>query len=139
MSLSCLNSPDSFYYVCGKFTSKPQKRSVSAYIQKVYLAYFGCHLGDQNRVWAPHIICTVCYYRSSKWWQGKRDSMPFGVPMIWREPKNHSDDCYFCLVKVHGYTYKQREKNILAKFAISHLTCQAQQCYSCPKATKCTS
>ena len=32
----------------------------------------------------------------------------FGVPMVWREPKNHSDDCYFCSVNVSGLTSKTR-------------------------------
>jgi hypothetical protein len=26
----------------------------------------------------------------------------FGVPMMWREPKNHHDDCYFCMVNTKG-------------------------------------
>ena len=37
--------------------------------------------------------------------------MPFAIPMIWREPKNHVDDCYFCLTKVKGFSAKNR-KNI---------------------------
>ena len=29
--------------------------------------------------------------------------------MVWREPRNHEDDCYFCTVKVKGYNAKTRK------------------------------
>lgn len=32
------------------------------------------------------------------WYQGQKRSMKFAVPRIWREPKDHVTDCYFCVV-----------------------------------------
>ena len=34
--------------------------------------------------------------------------MRFGVPMVWREPKHHHDDCYFCMVDMS--VWNQRKK-----------------------------
>ena len=44
-----------------------------------------------------------------QWTKGKKKSMRFGVLMIWREQKNHSDDCYSCTCKVKGYSSKTRK------------------------------
>ena len=29
--------------------------------------------------------------------------MPFAVPRVWREQKNHHDDCYFCMIDITKY------------------------------------
>ncbi|GFW60397.1 uncharacterized protein TNCV_942641 [Trichonephila clavipes] len=34
----------------------------------------------------------------------------FETPMIWREPQNHHDDCYFCVVKINGINSGNRNK-----------------------------
>ncbi|GFW91207.1 putative transposable element [Trichonephila clavipes] len=34
----------------------------------------------------------------------------FETPMIWREPQNHRDDCYFCVAKINGINPGNRNK-----------------------------
>jgi hypothetical protein len=35
--------------------------------------------------------------------------MPFAIFMLWREQKNHYDDCYFCMVNLAGYNKKNKK------------------------------
>ena len=39
--------------------------------------------------------------------------MKFGVPMNWREQKDHSNDCYFCQQDYTGYTTAKKKKQIV--------------------------
>jgi hypothetical protein len=66
-------------------------------------------LGDQDKSWAPHKVCYVCVEDLRKWSKGKKKAFRFGVLLIWREPKNHSDDCYFCCCDAKGYTCKNKK------------------------------
>ena len=66
-------------------------------------AYFGMRLGDQDKQWAPHKVCKNCTDTLRLWTQGKIKPMRYGVPMLWRSPKNHHDDCYFCMVNMSGW------------------------------------
>jgi len=107
---SCTNHPDNFCYVCGRYTQKDQQRSISTAVKMkaAYFHYFGCKVGDQEQSWAPHICCTSCHTALNQWLVGKRASMPFAVPMIWREPQNHHDDCYFCCTNIAGFNKKNK-------------------------------
>lgn len=106
----CRSSPNSFCYICGNYVVKKQKRNITTFVKKVYFAYFGVKLGDQDKAWAPHTVCCICIEELRQWSQGKKKSFRFGVPMIWREPRNHIDDCYFCLTNVEGYNLKNKKE-----------------------------
>lgn len=109
MPRECVNSPGSFCYICGKIVFSAQKRPLTAVVKKAYELYFGVKVGDQDKPWAPHQCCNTCPVTLRKWINGKDVSMPFAVPMVWREPKDHVNDCYFCLTpRASGMTNKKK-------------------------------
>jgi len=67
-------------------------------VKKAYHFYLGCKISDQDKSGAPHICCRKCATNLSQCLNGKRHAMPFAVPMVWREPSNHTTDCYFYMV-----------------------------------------
>lgn len=83
--------------------------AVSQLIQKRYHDYFKLKLGDQDKSFAPHVICKGCNSNLSSWEKQKIRKLPFSIPMIWREQKNHTNDCYFCLVNVTGINKRFRK------------------------------
>ena len=105
----CKSSPDCFCYVCGQFTVAKQRLQVNDFVKKAYYAYFDMKLGDQDKAWAPHIVCKTCVETLRQWTKGTK-AMSFGIPMIWREPRNHVDDCYFCITLTQGFTNKSKHK-----------------------------
>ena len=104
----CLNDPNNFCYICGLFTPQTLKKPISKNVRINYRNYFKCPLGDQDKYWAPHLACQSCVNHLNEWARGKRASgLPFAIPMIWREPKDHSD-FYFCLCDITGITIRTR-------------------------------
>ena len=78
-------------------------------MKAAYFYYFGCKVGGQDQSWAPHICCRSCHTALTQWLVGKRESMPFAVPMIWHELHNHLDDCYFCCTSIAGFNKKNKD------------------------------
>ena len=56
----CSDDPNVLYYICGDYTVKEQRKPITDFIKKAYFAYFGIRLGDQDKSWAPHIVCKTC-------------------------------------------------------------------------------
>ena len=89
----CLNKANSFCYVCGDFTTVAQRRTITSLLRTAYFHYFDCKISDQDKSWAPHFCCKPCYNGLTAWFNGKKAAFNFAVPMVWREPRNHADDC----------------------------------------------
>ena len=106
----CLNKANSFCYVFGDFTTVAQRRTITSLLRTAYFHYFDSKIGDQDKSWTPHICCKPCYYGITAWFNGKKAAFNFAVPMVWRELRNHADDCYFCLTNITGFKTSSRKK-----------------------------
>ena len=80
---SCQNRPDIFCYICVEYTLVPNRNPVTTFMKQTYHAYFGMKLRDQDKSWAPHVVCKSYTECLCQW------SLKFGIPMVWREPRNH--------------------------------------------------
>ena len=60
-------------------------------------------IGDQHKPWAPHIICGSFISNPEEWLRGSGKVMSFAVPIIRKEPHNHHDDCYVCMINILKY------------------------------------
>jgi len=56
---SCLLHSDVFCYICGEYTLKASRKPISEFVRRAYVSYFGVKLGDQDKPWAPHIVCKL--------------------------------------------------------------------------------
>lgn len=108
MSQKCFNKPDSFCYVCGELTFISQRRKFTPLIEKCYLDYFGFPVRHQDKSWVPHICCVTCVRLLLGWAKQEPRHLPSGIPMIWAEPKDHVNNCYFCLIQTKGVTTKSK-------------------------------
>ena len=96
--------------MCGDFTTVAQRRTITSLLRTTNFHYFDCKIGDQDKSWAPNICCKPCYNGLTAWFNGKKAAFNFAVPMVWREPRNHADDCYYCLTNITGFNVSSRKK-----------------------------
>ncbi|XP_076334606.1 uncharacterized protein LOC143238343 [Tachypleus tridentatus] len=81
--------------------SRQERKSTltaSAKMCEEYKAYFGMFVGDQDKPWTPHFTCEHCKKTLEGWYRGEKRALRFAIPRIWREPTDHSSNCYVCMV-----------------------------------------
>jgi hypothetical protein len=96
----CLTNPNVFCYIGGNHVVLKQRTDITDFVKKVYYVYFKVKLGYQDKWWSPHKVCRYCVEGLRFWMTGKKKRLSFAIPMMWREPTKHHNDCYFCLVNV---------------------------------------
>lgn len=113
MSMSrntCRNNPNYFCNICGKYTVKKIRLDVSDYVKQVYFENFGFSFDTRNKPWVPNVVCKPYIEALRLWENQKRPHFKYQTPMIWREPTNHDNDCYFCAVNFNGINKTNRSK-----------------------------
>jgi len=77
----CLNNPNLFCYISGDYTLQSNRRGISEFVKCAYLAYYKAMLGDQDKAWAPHIVCKQCVEHLRQW--TKRIGSHFALVFQW--------------------------------------------------------
>lgn len=68
-------------------------------------------LDNQNKTCGSHSVYRTCGVALRLWSRCKKHSMFLAVLLIWREPKNHYNNCYLCLANTRGYNVKNEKYN----------------------------
>ena len=53
-----------------------------------------------------HTCCKPYYNGLNAWFNGKKAAFNFAVPMVWREPRNHTNDC---LTNITGFNTSRKK------------------------------
>lgn len=98
-----------FCYICGKYTLKGKRRTISSSLEAAYRFYFALDILKDVQ-WVPSKCCLNCASNLLEFMKRKRAHMPFGMPMIWHIHLEHSAaDCYVCInKKVFSYNRTNR-------------------------------
>lgn len=107
---TCKINPNYFCNICGEYTFIKNRKSVSDFIKKIYFDYFGFTMETRDKYWIPNTVCKNCVEYLRLWANKQRTHFKYKTPMIWREPSNHYDDCYFCAVNITGINKTNRSK-----------------------------
>jgi hypothetical protein len=110
VSCSCQHKLSNFCYICGKVVLESQRKPLSRCMRKACELYTGCKIGDQDKIWVLKMCCSSCSRILAGWLKGTHKWMPFAVPMVWHEPQDNSNICYFCMTKITGFSWFSMHK-----------------------------
>ena len=105
MDRKCKNSPDRFCYICRNVVLPNHQAKITDFTNQVNRDYFGVKEGDQDK----RFTFAVKHVENLRDWRnGKRKSIPFTIPMVRREGKDHITDCYFRVINLKVINRKNK-------------------------------
>ena len=73
-------------------------------------------MSDLEKWWTPKFVCLYCDKRLRN---QSSQNFNFTTPMVWREPTNHLDDCYFCSIGTSSLGFqiiKNKDRIVYSKY-----------------------
>lgn len=64
---SCHNEPNVFCYICGEYTVKKYRKSITDFVKSAYFSYFKLKIVDDYKPWIPQIVCKMCCEHLRQW------------------------------------------------------------------------
>lgn len=106
----CGKNVNRFCVMCGRFVSHGKARNFTKDLRTSFCDIFGIEELTLDNPWVPKVICPSCLIRVRLVAKGDRSKLFFYSPMIWRQPFNHPEDCYFC----KNYKFGANSKTTIA-------------------------
>ena len=89
-----------FCYTSGELTTTINKKSNNDFIERCIMLISRTNCG---------LLMFFQYNQRAPatWTSETQNSYRFSIPMYWREPQNHGDDCYFCPIDTNDTEQKE--------------------------------
>lgn len=79
-----------------------RKKNITDQVKQLFYEYFKFKITDQDKPYAPHVVCSSCVSTLQNWKKSKgKTQFKFAVPTYWMQVNDHSQ-CYFCQTKIQG-------------------------------------
>ena len=52
---------------CGEYTLERNRKTISNFVERAFLAYIKVMLGDQDKPWPLHVVCKRCLEHLQQW------------------------------------------------------------------------
>ena len=99
---------DQFCYVCSYFTPKKYRIEITVKVMKLFRECYREPMRNLESNYCPSIICKICYNMLCHHLNDNK-SLTIVQPARWRDPLDHSKDCFSCNTNTNGANQEKRQ------------------------------